>query len=177
VPLVLALALAADAAGSRTRAALAVLVAVFWVSLAARWPEARFPAESSPAKDELLRSVRAEGLDRDTVQLHASWGTYYVAQLFGDRERILFYMKAAPDDPERLATVRDVALARGRRVLLLSARRWERVQTPQVEAALGPPLERFRFGDWWAALYDPSASGATLSPDSRGVSPGGQILN
>jgi hypothetical protein len=162
VPLVLALALAADGAGTRTRAVFAVLVAVYWVSLAARWPLARFPAESAPAKDELLRFVRAEGLDRDTVQLHASWGTYYVAQLFGDRERILFYMKAAPDDPQRLATVRDVALARGRRVLLLSARRWERVQTPQVEAALGPPLERFRFGDWWAALYDPS---------------GGQILN
>lgn len=176
VLLVLALALAADGAGAWARAALAILVAVFWVSIAARWPEARFPAESAPAKDELLRFVRVEGLDRDTVQLHASWGTYYVAQLFGDRERILFYMKAVPDDPERLATVRDLALARGRRVLLLSARRWERIATPQVEAALGPPLERLRFGDWWAALYDPATTGAMpISRPQRGFPRGSDL--
>ncbi len=158
LPLVLALALALDAAGRRTRGAAALLVVFFWASLAARWPAATFPRESSPAKDELLGFVRARGLDRGSVQLHASWGTYYVAQLFGDRDRMLLYMRGATDDPGRLETVRDLARAHGRSVLLVSSRRWERLQTPEVDAVLGPPRATWRYGEWWAVEYDPLRS-------------------
>ena len=49
----------------------------FWASLALRLPTARVPAESSPDKDRLLAFVRERGLDRTTLQVHASWGTYY----------------------------------------------------------------------------------------------------
>jgi len=156
--LVLALALALDGSSPRVRGAVAVLVLAFWATLAARWPAAVFPGESSPAKDELLRFVRARGLDRGSLQLHTSWGTYYIAQLFGDRERLLVYMRSATDDPERLETVRALAEARGRSVLLVSSRRWERIQSPAVAAVLGRPRATWRFGDWWAVEYDPVRS-------------------
>jgi len=152
--LAFALALAADGADRRVRAAAAVLVVVFWATLAARWPQATFPTESSPAKDELLRFVRVKGLDRRSLQLHTSWGTSYVAQLFGDRDRLLVYMRGATDDARRLETVRALAEARGRRILLVSSRRWDRLQTPAVEGVLGRPGAALRFGDWWAVEYD-----------------------
>jgi hypothetical protein len=152
--LAFALALAADGADRRVRAAAAVLVVVFWATLAARWPQATFPTESSPAKDELLHVVRAKGLDRGSLQLHTSWGTSYVAQLFGDRDRLLVYMRGATDDASRLETVHALAEARGRSILLVSSRRWDRLQTPAVDAVLGRPRAALQFGDWWAVEYD-----------------------
>jgi hypothetical protein len=158
LPLVLALALALDTADRRARAAAGVLLVLFWASLAARWPAATFPGESSPAKDEMLAFVRARGLDRGSVQLHASWGTSYIAQLFGDRDRMLLYIRTATADREQLELVRDVARARGRKVLLFSSRRWDRVQTPEVDAVLGRPQSTWRYGEWWAVEYDPLRS-------------------
>jgi hypothetical protein len=131
---------------------------VYWTSLAVRLPAASIPPESAREKDRLLAFVRAEGLDRSTLQVHSSWGTYYIAQLFGDPARMLVYRRAAPDDRPRLERFREVALAHGRGVLLISARRWERVHTPIVESVLGPPLRSWPFGDWRAVEYDPSVS-------------------
>ena len=153
--LVLGLAAALDAVGRRGRAAVAVAAALFWATLAVRWPAATFPADSSFDKDELLRFVREQGLDRDRFQVHASWGTYYIAQLFGDPARVAVYLKALPDDPGQLAEVQALAAGRGRPVLLLSGRRWERLQTDAVAEILGPPRRTWRFGDWWAVEYQP----------------------
>jgi hypothetical protein len=153
--LVFALALALDTAGRRRRAAFALVTALFWASLALRWPGASVLPDSNAAKDELLAFVRAKGLDRETLQVHASWGTYYIAQLFGARERTVLYLRALPDQPEALLQVRDVARSRRRPVLVMSDRRWERLQTPEVERILGRPVATHRFGNWWAVLYDP----------------------
>jgi hypothetical protein len=71
---------------------------------------------------------------------------------------MLVYMRGAPDDPERLEAVRDVARAQGRKVLLFSSRRWERTQTPQVEEVLGRPQATWSYGEWWAVEYDPVRS-------------------
>ena len=139
-------------------ATIAVLVVAFWATLAARWPAAEFPAEASPAKDELLRLVRARGLDRESLQLHTSWGTYYIAQLFGDRDRMILYMRGATDDPARLRQARDLARAVGRPLVLLSSRRWERLHTPEVEAVLGRPERTWQLGSWWAVEYVTSTS-------------------
>jgi hypothetical protein len=157
--LVLALALALDAVGPRVRVVAAALVLVPWASLATRLPAATIPPESAREKDQLLAFVRAERLDRTTLQVHSSWGTYYIAQLFGDRERMLVYVRSAPDDRVALARLREVAGAHGRPVLLISARRWERLQTPAVEEALGRPERSWQFGSWRALEYD-----AALSP-------------
>jgi hypothetical protein len=150
----MALAVALDTLGRRARLAVAALVLVFWASLASRLPAATVPPESAREKDHLLAFVRNGGLDRSALQVHSSWGTYYVAQLFGDARRMLVYLRAAPDDPLQLERFRDLALAHGRPVLLISARRWERVQTPAVERVLGPPARSWRFGSWWAVEYD-----------------------
>jgi hypothetical protein len=158
--LVMALALALDAAGRRGRLAAAALVVAFWASLAWRLPTATIPSESARGKDELLAFVRAEGLDRTTLQVHSSWGTYYIAQLFGDPARMLVYLRAAPDDRAQLERLRDVARAHGRPVLLISSRRWERLQTPAVEEALGRPERSWQFGSWRALEYDSSLSPA-----------------
>jgi hypothetical protein len=162
--LVLALAVALDARGRRARLAAAALVFAFWASLASRLPAASVPPESAREKDRLLEFVREERLDRRTLQVHASWGTYYVAQLFGDPDRMLVYLRAAPDDPPRLERFREAARADGRSILLISARRWERLHTPAVERALGPPLRSWRFGTWWAVEYDPSLRSGGRSP-------------
>jgi hypothetical protein len=122
------------------------------------------PLESSREKDRLLAFVREEGLDRRALQVHASWGTYYVAQLFGDSRRMVLYLRSASDDPARLAQFRDVARARGRSLLLVSSRRWERLHTAEVESVLGPPLRAWRFGAWWAVEYAPSLTSARPSP-------------
>jgi hypothetical protein len=156
--LVLGLAVALDGLSARARGTIAVLVLVFWGTLAARWPAAEFPVDASPAKDELLRVVRARGLDREALQLHTSWGTYYIAQVFGDRGRMLLYVRGATDDPARLRQARDLARAAGRPLLLLSSRRWDRIQTPQVEATLGRPVRTWQIGEWWAVEYEPGPS-------------------
>jgi hypothetical protein len=153
--LVLALAVALDALGRRERVVVAALVLAFWASLGWRLPAASVPPESAREKDELLALVGREGLDRRGLQVHASWGTYYIAQLFGDPRRMVLYLRGAPDDPARLEQFRDVAHAHGRSVLLISSRRRERVQTPAVEVVLGSPSATWRFGPWLAAEYRP----------------------
>ena len=172
LPLVLALAVALDGRGPRARAALVVAAALFWVTLAVRWPDSRVPTSSSFAKDEMLRTLRERGRTRETFQVHASWGTYYLAQLFGDRERIVVYMKGISDDRDLLARVRRLAAERGRPILLLSSRRWERLQTAAVAETLGSPGRTWRFGDWWAVEYQTTApEEAPVSTDGSPASP------
>ena len=155
---VLALGVALEVAGPRARLVAAALVVALWATLAVRLPAGVSPPDSSREKDDLLALVRADGLDRRTLQVHSSWGTYYIAQLFGDPQRMLVYLRAAPDEPERLAQLRDLARERGRALLLLSGRRWERLHTPEVEAVLGRPERTWQFGSWWAVEYVTSRS-------------------
>ena len=151
---VLALAVALDAGGRPTRVAAATLVLVLWASLAVRWPSATFPRDSSPGKDELLAFVRARALDREMFQVHSSWGTYYIAQLFGDPGRMAVFVKGIPDDPRQLREVSCLARERGRPVLLISARDWPRLQSPHVDEILGRPSRTWHFGEWWAVAYE-----------------------
>ena len=156
--LAMALALALDALGPRARAAVALGLVLSWGGLAARWAVASYPGEAAPEKDALLRFVRESGLDRETLQVHTSWGTYYIAQLFGDPLRTVVYLRAVSRRPEALAEFRDLARERGRPLLLIGARRWERFQTPELAAVIGEPSRSWRFGEWWAAEYPTSAS-------------------
>jgi hypothetical protein len=161
---VLGLAVALDALGRRGRIVAGGLVLAFWASLAARVPAASVAPESALEKDRLLAFVREEGLDRRTLQVHASWGTYYIGQLFGDPGRMLVYLRAAPDDPLWLERLREEAHTHGRPLLLISARRWERLQTPEVERVLGAPLRHWQFGSWRAVEYGGPVTSAPRSP-------------
>jgi hypothetical protein len=152
--LVLALALALDVSGRPTLVVATALLVLLWASVALRWPSAAYPRDSSPAKDELLAFVRERGLDRDTLQVHASWGTYYTAQLFGDPGRMVVFVKGISDDPHQLQEIACLARERGRRLLLISSRRWPRLQTKHVDDILGRPAQTWRFGGWWAVAYE-----------------------
>ena len=166
--LVLGLAVALDGLGRRARVAVAIAAALFWATLVVRWPAAGVPTSASFAKDEMLRTLRARGRDRDTFQVHASWGTYYIAQLFGDPDRIVVYLKGVSDDQGLLAEVCALAAERHRPLLLVSSRRWDRLQTAAVAGTLGPPDRTWRFGDWWAVEYETTRLGA--APASRAAS-------
>lgn len=130
----------------------AVVVAAHWLSLAARWPAAAVDPRDSAGKDRLLAFVRESGLDRRTVQLHVSWGTYYIAHLFGDREQAVLFSRKFPEDASMLADARAAADARGRGVLVVT-RRLDRLQTDAMAEVLGPPRAIHDFGDWWAVEY------------------------
>lgn len=168
--LTLALALALDTAGRRVRLALAAFVLVCWSTLVPRWAGASYPTEAAPEKDELLRFVRQQGLDRTTLQVHTSWGTYYVAQLFGDPARTVVYLRALSEDPVQLAQVRELARSRGRPLLMIGSRRWERFQTPAVAALIGSPSRRWPFGEWWVAEY-PVPGAPPVAPAATSASP------
>jgi hypothetical protein len=155
LPLVLALALALDALAPRERLAATAAVLLYWAALAVRLPQAQAPVESSPDKDRLLAFVRERRLDRDTLQIHSSWGTYYVAQLFGDPARMVVYARRVTDDLPRLNQLAEVARQHGRPIVLLSSRRLERLHTPAVEQLLGRPQHTWQFGPWWALEYRP----------------------
>ena len=153
--LVMALAHVVDALPRTALAAAGAAVAVVWLSLALRLPSATPLLESSFEKDALLRFVRAEGLDRRTLQVHTSWGTYYIAQLFGDPARAVVYLKALPDDERRLREIRRLASEIGRPLLLVTSRRPERFETKELVSVLGDPALRHGFGEWRAVLYAP----------------------
>jgi hypothetical protein len=153
IPLVFGLAIALDGLERPARVALGLVLVTYWATLAARWPAAVVQAESSRDKDDLLEFVRAQALDRDTLQVHATWGTYYIAQLFGDPARIVQFVKGISDDPSLLRLVRHLAAERARPILLVSGRRWDRLQTPAVEEAFGPPRRSWQFGQWHLVLY------------------------
>ncbi len=127
------------------------LTVLFWGSLWLRAP-AEVDPHSNFSKDQLLAWIRSEGLDRTTVQLHASWGTYYIAHLFGAREEIVLFSRKFAREPEYLAAARALAEAQGRSVLLLTSEP-ERFRSDAVEAQLGSPAGEKRFGNWRALEY------------------------
>ena len=130
----------------------AVVVAAYWLSLVARWPAAVIDPRDSLGKDRLLAFVRSSGLDRRSVQLHVSWGTYYIAHLFGARDQAVLFSRKFPEDAEMLAYARAAADARGRGVLVVT-RRLDKLQTEAMGEVLGPPQATHDFGDWWAVEY------------------------
>ncbi len=154
--LAMALALVLDALPRGAFAAAGASVGIVWLSIGLRLPLATPFLESSFEKDALLRFVRTGGLDGSTLQVHTSWGTYYIAQLFGDPARAVVYLKALPDDERRLRETRRLAGEIGRPLLVVSSRRPERFETPELVAVLGQPAETHRFGEWRAILYAPS---------------------
>ncbi|HWX25029.1 MAG TPA: hypothetical protein VN083_08310, partial [Vicinamibacteria bacterium] len=93
-PVVLALTAALGSGDLLVRTLPAVACVIFWGSLAARWPKAEVSLDTGKDKDRLVAFLRTSGLERRTVQVHASWGTYYIAHLFGDPEQAVVSLDA-----------------------------------------------------------------------------------
>lgn len=152
--LFLALAAAVSALKRRSLLVVAASVLLFFASLGARWPAARVDPHSNADKDRLLAWIRESGRDRDTVQLHASWGTYYMAHLFGAREEVVLFSRKFAREPGYLEAARDLAAAEKRAILLITCEP-ERLRADLVEAALGPPVAQQSFGNWQVIEYRP----------------------
>ena len=156
-PLVLALvsALAEGATPFRRLAALGC--AAVLLSLAFRFPKGRVEPDTSFEKDRLLAVLRRSGLGSHSVQVHASWGTYYIAHLFGDPQEAVVALDAfgAPGgDLEEIASF----ARRERRDLVLVAQK-----DPKDAQALSPQWGRPRrsesFGEWSLTLFSPGEGG------------------
>jgi hypothetical protein len=131
------------------------LVLAFGIGLVARLPLATQSPEANRAKDELLEFIRARELDRKTVEVHTSWGTFYISHLFGarDQEVLFFRLREWTESRAHLAEVRSLAESERRGILVLTSRPESLTHTPLVETTLGPPVARYTFGNWEALEY------------------------
>ena len=155
-----ALAAAGAALPRRGLVLAAASVLLGWCAMGARFSAVQVDPHSGADKDQLLAWIRESGKDRDTVQLHASWGTYYIAHLFGAREEIVLFSRKFAREPPYLEAARDLARAEKRGILLVSGEP-ERLRPDVVESVLGPPLADRRFGAWRVLEYE---AGRTAAP-------------
>jgi hypothetical protein len=128
---------------------------VFFSSLLMRLPEAQQAPEANREKDELLAFVRKNRMDSTNVEVHTSWGTYYLSHLFSsrDQEVLYFRLREWTESPPHLAEVKALASSQGRGILVFTSRPESLTHTPAVESALGAPRARFPFGNWEAIEY------------------------
>ncbi|MEO8500861.1 MAG: hypothetical protein ABI565_08085 [Vicinamibacteria bacterium] len=150
---VLALASALDRL--RTRRSLAfggasALVALVLGGLLYRLPQADIDPRVGFAKDRLLNSIRRSRLDSQCLQVHVSWGTYYISHLFGSPEQAVAFSRRHPLDASDADLLRESA--GDKRCLLVVSEESE--PRPALEAALGPARTEYREGSWRARLYD-----------------------
>ena len=82
----------------------------------------------------------------------ASWGTYYIAHLFGDRDEIVLFSRKFARDPGYLESARQRAEQAGRGLLLVTCEP-ERLRPDSIEQAFGPPASARTFGNWTAFVY------------------------
>jgi hypothetical protein len=148
--LALTRALAALPAGRPLRLASRVLAAAFWVHLLARLPGAAVDPNFGREKDALVAAIRASGLDEATVQVHVSWGSYYMSHLFGGRRQAVLYVSEFPEDPRVQGAVEETARQMGRPVLVVG----EDAEVSHLAGRLGDPS--LRFGTWSAATWRPA---------------------
>jgi len=141
--------------GTAGRRILLVFLGLYWVLLLPRLSASAAADESNLAKDRLLAFIRESGLSRTTVQVHTSWGTFYIAHLFGDpAQEVLYYrFREWTESPLHLREARDLAESQGRGILVLTSRSEAMTDTPLIEGVLGAPVRRFLFGNWEALEY------------------------
>ena len=154
--LFLVLALGRILAGwPRAAAGVALAALVVWGSLAFRLPRAEVDPRRSFEKDALLREIRAEGLDEQALVLHASWGTYYIAHLFGGPKNAELFSRTFLTDEAMLREVASEAHRLGRGVLLVT-RKPDKLEV--AEEVLGPPRRILKEGSWWGVLFAPEGT-------------------
>jgi hypothetical protein len=162
-PLVLALAARLGECPPLLRRGTLVACLLTLTSLGNRWPRAQVNPDTGPDKDRLLASLRRSSLGGKTVQVHASWGTYYIAHLFGDPAQAVVYLPAASAGPAELAEVRSFALAHGRGILLVS----QGAAPEGTASSWGTPTGSETFGPWSYTLFWPGAGHIIASEWTR----------
>jgi len=133
--------------------ALVAAVVLYGVTLAWRLPTATISLDTNQAKDQLLRYVRDSHLDRSTVQMHVGWGTYYIASLFGHRDRAVLWSFIFLQSPDQIDQTYQLAKALGRGVLIVTSNAQEVKNASLIQSKLGDPLQEYRFENWSALRY------------------------
>lgn len=155
--LLLSLAVAVNALARvqpRTLWPAAILLGACWLSLAVRLPRAQAQPDANAAKDELLDLVRRDGLDAATVQVHVSWGSYYIAHLFGAPSQAVVYLDRFSARPETFRRLKRAARESGRTILVIGSDHEPALTTAEMER-LGSFRREYRIGNWWARDYQP----------------------
>jgi hypothetical protein len=140
------------AQSSHARRGAALAIAILWGSLALRLPRAEIDPRRNFEKDALLEDIRRTHLDQRTLALHSSWGTYYIAHLFGDPEQAVLFSKKFPENAAMLSEVKELATRMGRGILVVT-RKAERLQDGPIREVLGPPVASLQEGNWSAVEY------------------------
>lgn len=166
--LVTALALALDHLRARhvhLFAAATVLVALILGGVAYRLPQSDIDPRVSFEKDRLLAWIRRAGLDEQCLQVHVSWGTYYISQLFGSPGQAVAFSRRYRLDASDADSLRAAALVRKGCLVVISE---DSDARPALEEALGTARTEHREGAWVARRYDLSGPTSGL-PNSGPV--------
>ena len=141
----------------------ALIILLCQASMWARMSGAELDPCVGADKDRLLAELRQRGLDRETIQVHTSWGTYYLAHLFGDRRQAVFYLRDPVEQRAELDRLAALASRLGRGVLVVSSD----PETFSLEplGRLGPPAARYASGPWEAREY--LAAGEPVPAEDR----------
>lgn len=129
------------------------LAMVVWISLGIRSPGAIARPGRGFDKDRLGAFVRAAALDRQNVEVHVSWGTFYISHLFDDSDACVLYARGTREEASALSQARRFADALHRGVLIIREGEEDETERSIVARSVGSPLQTWRFGDWSAARY------------------------
>jgi hypothetical protein len=140
--------------------AAALVCTLYWATLLMRLPQAYIHRDTDFAKDRMVSWMLANGLDRDTVQLHSDWGTYYLAHVFGDQRALvttqLLYWHPRSEQRRDLERIRALAQRLGRDVLLVCMEATGTRNDPLVRETLGEPVQVYRFDTWSITRFRPA---------------------
>jgi hypothetical protein len=130
-----------------------LVVVLFLGTLLLRLPGADQAPESNAAKDRLIAYLA--GLPDHFVEVHTSWGTFYIRHLFGapDEEIVYLRFREWTDSRATVESVKALADQQGRGILVLTSRPEGLTRTETVEGVVGPPVARRRFGNWEVLEY------------------------
>lgn len=137
-----------------------LVCALYWATLVVRLPQAYIHRDTGFDKDRMVSWMLASGLDRDTVQLHSDWGTYYLAHVFGDERALvttqLLYWHPRAEQRRDLERIRALAQRLGRDVLLVCMEATGTRDDPLVRETLGEPVQVYRFDTWSITRFRPA---------------------
>lgn len=130
-----------------------LITAGYWVTIAFRLPYASVSSTSNRPKDILLAQIRESGIESKTVQVHSSWGTYYIANLFGDHDQAVTFAYDIENSPDRLRSIKSDAQSLHREVLIITSDRYAVTTSPNIQRILGTLHSEITVGDWSALEY------------------------
>jgi hypothetical protein len=115
-------------------------------------PPPGFESRLGFEKDQILPYVKEDGLENRVVQLHDSWGLYYILHTFGSKDSLVLFQTRDVLTPTTFEYVVDVARKTQRHVLVITDSTDESFRSAYV-AHFGEPISLRKVGSWIAAEF------------------------